>query len=417
MEGLCRLYRTFVSRTGKAEPIIHATVLTYALFLCAATLLNLLAPTWVSRNAPLQQPLPLVRKPAAPPSVATQHSTLLGLPTDQAISRCLSRGLLMDLYSDPIVHRVHSEMDCGCRQPNVYEPHETPNVCAIVQSFNHEDNVEKIARSLVQNPAIQEIIICEDGSSDNSLDKWMEQLRDVKHFVILSNNLHEVRCYNRAMRISSAEYFILLQDDDLPPEATSSESEAQEPAPRDNWVSHALMLFESDPKLGVLGGFIGQLWKGSAGYEFGEQTSDHGGTRQGKTLRIPFLSSRTVHPFMYVECAWAAPLFIRASALKRIGGLDVGLFGVREPGVWQDCVLSYASWTAGWRVGVFGSGFVRGVGGHGSTSTSDKTGMRNTIWIRAKTACDTRYDRSYIHDHVLMLNNQTLLPRFHNTSG
>lgn len=319
---------------------------------------------------------------------------------------------MTDVNHDPVIGRVRAEMGCGCRVPDVYEPHETPTVCAIIQSFNHAANIERIARALKDNPAVQEIIICEDGSTDNSLDIWMEQLRDFKHFVVISNNLHETRCYNRAMRMSSAEYFVLMQDDDLPPEVPAAEPDGKSPAAL-NWVTHALELFDADPKLGVLTGFIGQLWNSTGhGFEFGEQTSDHGGMQKGKTVRIPFLSSRTLHPFMYIECAWIAPVFIRSTALHRIGGLDVGLFRMREPGVWQDCVLSYAAWTAGWHVGVYDSEFRRGVGGHGSTSSPAKAKMRDTVWRRAKAAADARYDRPYIHEHVLALNNGTLMKRY-----
>lgn len=409
MENLALLYRSTTARAGVAEPLIHAAVLTYAILLFTATSLNLFAPAWVSRNY-----APVRVYPPVP--TAAHHSSLptANFPNvdDAAVARCLSRGLMHDVSHDPVVSRVRAEMSCGCCMPEVYEPHETPTVCAIIQSFNHQQNIEKIARGLVNNPAVQEIIVCEDGSTDESLDKWMEQLRDYKHFIVVSNNLHETRCYNRAMRMSSAEYFILMQDDDLIPDIQDTEPDTDVPVQL-NWVTHALELFDADPKLGVLTGFIGQLWaKNGTGYEFGEQTSDHGGTRKGKTMRIPFLSSRTLHPFMYVECAWIAPVFIRSEALHRVGGLDVGLFRVKEPGVWQDCVLSYAAWTAGWRVGVYDAGFQRGVGGHGSTSSPSKAKMRDVVWKRAKEAVDTRYDRSYIHDHILALNNATLLPRF-----
>ena len=389
MEALTLLYRTLTARSGSAEPLVHATLLTYAVLLFTASFLNLFAPAWVSRNSVI----PAISSPPI---------------DDLNISRCLSRGLLLDINNDPVVDRVRAELSCGCRQPDVYEPHETPTVCAIVQSFNHEKNVERIAKLLIDNSAIQEVIICEDGSTDSSLDKWTEQLRGFRHFIVISNNLHETRCYNRAMRMSSAEYFILMQDDDLPPEPPLYDADTTSV----NWVTHALELFDADRKLGVLTGFIGQLWAEEKGYEFGEQTSDHGGTRKGKTLRIPFLSSRTLHPFMYVECAWIAPVFVRAEALQRLGGLDVGLFQMGEPGVWQDCVLSYAAWTAGWRVGVYDAGFERGVGGHGSTSSKEKTKMRDVVWRKAKDAVDSRYDRAYIHQHCLQLNNKTLMLRY-----
>ncbi|KAI0564743.1 Glycosyltransferase 2 [Gracilaria domingensis] len=364
MDTLVQTYRSQAARAGSAEPFVHATVATYVLLLFAATILNIAAPHWVSRNV-------------APDPMLSNQSKITPLSTinridASSVSRCISRGLMLGIDDNPVVNRVRAEMGCGCRVPDVYEPHETPTVCAIIQSFNHEQNVERIAKSLVNNPSVQEIIICEDGSTDSSMDKWMEQLRDHKHFIVISNNLHETRCYNRAMRMSSAEYFVLLQDDDLAPESKDDDSKDAAPL---NWVSHALELFDADPKLGVLSGFIGQLWDGEdKGFEFGEQTSDHGGTRKGKTVRIPFLSSRTLHPFMYVE----------------LGGLDVGLFLAGEPGVWQDCVLSYAAWNAGWRVGVYDSNFQRGVGGHGSASSPSKIKLRGDVWKKAKNAVDRR---------------------------
>ncbi|CAN8065518.1 unnamed protein product [Agarophyton chilense] len=406
MDAFVQTYRSQAARAGTAEPLVHATVATYTVLFLIATILNAASPHWVSRNA-VANPILTNHTKITPLSAINRADT-------SSVSRCISRGLMLGVDDNPVIARVRAEMGCGCRVPDVYEPHETPTVCAIVQSFNHEQNVERIAKALINNPSVQEIIVCEDGSTDSSMDKWMEQLRDYKHFIVISNNLHETRCYNRAMRMSSAEYFVLLQDDDLPSEPREDSKDIASL----NWVSHALELFDADPKLGILGGFIGQLWDGEdKGFEFGEQTSDHGGTRKGKTVRVPFLSSRTLHPFMYVECAWIAPLFIRSESLHRLGGLDVGLFHAGEPGVWQDCVLSYASWNAGWRVGIYDSGFQRGVGGHGSASSPSKIKLRGQVWKKAKDAVDQRYDRAFVHQHVLLLNNQTLMARFGPQTG
>lgn len=437
-------YCSLTARAGKAEFAVHFAFVLYGLLLGTATVLNVISPSWVSRNNQNHllskiSPQQTSSLPASPLSLFRPRP--LSVPQEHVISRCITRGFLLDLFDDPVVTRVRNEMHCGCHAPKVYEKHETPTMCAIVQSFNHVDNVDRIARALISNPAIDEIIVCEDGSTDGSLEKWTENLRDTRHFIVVSNNLHEVRCYNRAMRLSSAQYFILLQDDDIPPIVSAtlgggasgtmphsssdgttddhggpnSNSAGSIPhAVTDNWVTHAKALFEADAKLGLISGYIGQMWDPttSEGFEFGEQTSDHGGKRQGSTYRLPFLNRKTMHPFMYCECAWAAPLFIRAEALHRVGGLDVGLFNVGEPGVWQDCVLSYATWTAGWRVGVYDAAFTRGVGGHGSTSSDEKTKLRGIVWKRAKQACDERYDRTYIHSHVLMLNNQALQRRY-----
>lgn len=357
------------------------------------------------------------------------HPALYAPSEGPSIGNCLSRGLMENRHASMPVKHVVDDYDCGCKRPEVYEPHENPRVAAIVQSYNHRRNIAAIASALVDNPAVEEIIICEDGSSDQSLEEWMYRLQGLQHFVVVSNNLHEVRCYNRAMRMSSAEFFILLQDDDIPGGNTVPHAEAAarvkadavgrgEPVPADdqlpvrNWVADALDLMDAHEKLGVLSGFIGQMWDGDKGYEFGEQQSDHGGTRKGPTRRVPFISTSTLRPFMYVECAWIAPVIVRASVLRRVGGLDVDVFRAGEPGVWQDCLLSYAAWSAGWRVGVYDAMFKRGVGGHGSTSTKEKTKMRGKMWAKAKKVVDERFERKFIKEHVLQLNNQTLNWRY-----
>jgi hypothetical protein len=341
-----------------------------------------------------------------------------------SIGQCLARGLMERRFAVACVARLKDDFDCGCRVPDVYEPHENPRVCVIVQSFNHAGNVKAIADALMGNALIDEVVICEDGSNDGSRELWVEALQGLRHFVIVSNNLHEVRCYNRAMRMSSAEFFVLLQDDDLPDAlatvdvaaAREGHAEQQETVgdlPARNWVRDGLDLMEADPTMGVLSGFIGQMWDAEGkGYEFGEQQSDHGGLMKGSTRRIPFLSKATRRPFMYVECAWIAPLMVRGSVLKRVGGLDVDVFRVGEPGMWQDCLLSYAAWSAGWRVGVYDAMFERGVGGHGSTSSPEKAKMRDTMWKKVKAVVDDRFERGFVREHVLKLNNVTLMQRY-----
>lgn len=401
------IYRRF-----RTKPYIVPAVGGYLMLMVLCAVINIFAPEFASRNLPVM---------AEDSTFIANHGARWRQPSP---GQCVARGLMEGRFDDPSVARVKEAYDCGCRLPDVYERHETPTVCAIVQSFNHRLNVPKIALALVDNPSIDEVIICEDGSSDDSLEAWHTHLRGMKHFIVVSNNLHETRCYNRAMRMTSADYFVLLQDDDLPPFIDSSASDssggsrsAQEAKNGEhsdiNWVDEALQLFRGDLSLGILTGFIGQIWdEQDLGFEFGEQQSEHGGMRKGTTRRIPFLSRQTRRPFMYVECGWIAPLVVRAEVLRRVGGLDIDLFRQGEPGVWQDCVFSYAAWSAGWRVGVYDAKFQRGVGGHGSTSTEAKAKMREVVWKRAKDVADSRYERDFTRGVVLKLNNLTLDLRY-----
>lgn len=289
---------------------------------------------------------------------------------------------------------------CRCRSPPVYSAGEQPRMTAIIQSFNHVGNVRNISSSLKASSVVEEIVICEDGSTDGSIHEWKQNLPGQQHFIIRSNNLHELRSYNRAMRMSGGDVVCLMQDDDLLPLS-------------DEWLQNAMKLFESKPELGLLGGYIGQLWdpQTGKGYEYGEQRSTHGGLRQGNTDKIQYVDESTGVPFMYAECVWIAPVFVRRSLLEKAGGLDLSIAKRGEPGVWQDCVFSYEAWVNGYTVGVFGAEFGRGVGGHGSATSPEKIKQRERVWERAVAYTNRHYNRPKIHDYVVKLNNETLLKR------
>jgi glycosyltransferase involved in cell wall biosynthesis len=293
------------------------------------------------------------------------------------------------------------QFSCRCRTPPVYPTGEQPQLTAIVQSFNHRGNIANISGALKASKIVDEIVVCEDGSTDGSLSEWHDALPGPQHFIIRSNNLHELRSYNRAMRMSAGDVVCLLQDDDLLPYS-------------DEWLRNARRLFETKPDLGLLGGYIGQLWdpETGAGHEFGEQRSTHGGLRQGDTKPIQYVDPVTGVPFMYVECVWIAPVFARRSLLRKAGGLELAIAKRGEPGVWQDCVFSYETWVNGFSVGVFDASFERGVGGHGSATSEEKVKQRERVWERAVAYTNRKYYRRRIHDYVGSLNNETLRSRF-----
>lgn len=288
---------------------------------------------------------------------------------------------------------------CRCQLPEVH-PGPQPKMTAIVQSFNHAANVRNISGALKESAAVDEIVVCEDGSTDGSLGEWQNALPDPGHFIIRSNNLHELRSYNRAMRMSSGDIVVLLQDDDLLPMM-------------DTWLQNAHKLFAALPELGVLGGYIGQLWDhdSNQGFEFGEQVSTHGGLRKGNTKPLPFIEPTTGLPFMYAECVWIAPVFVRRSLLRKAGGLELSIAKRGEPGVWQDCVFSYEAWVNGFSVGSYDASFERGVGGHGSATSTAKVKQRELVWKRAVAYANRKYSRKRIHEAIVAMNNRTLNPR------
>lgn len=295
--------------------------------------------------------------------------------------------------------KEHDKYKCRCLIPEVHAGRK-PLLTAIVQSFNHNGNIANISSSLKAAKHVEEIVISEDGSTDGSFHDWHIALPAVSHFVIRSNNLHELRSYNRAMRMSSGDFVVLLQDDDLLPGS-------------DDWIRDAIRLFEALPELGVLGGYIGQLWDHETGHglEFGEQQSTHGGLRSGDTKPLQYIEPTTGLPFMYAECVWIAPVFIRRSLLRKAGGLELTIAKRGEPGVWQDCVFSYEAWVNGYTVGAYNAPFERGVGGHGSATSTLKVKQRERVYERALAYTNRKFARRRIHDSIVALNNKTLQAR------
>jgi glycosyltransferase involved in cell wall biosynthesis len=113
----------------------------------------------------------------------------------------------------------------------------------IVHSFNRISNIDQLIGGL-RSLGDHELIVCEDGSLDGSREKWMSLLDRPNDFLIHSNDLHEIRVLDRAIRFARSDIVCLVQDDDLIPAETS-------------WLDAALERFARHPDLAIVGGFMG----------------------------------------------------------------------------------------------------------------------------------------------------------------
>jgi glycosyltransferase involved in cell wall biosynthesis len=120
---------------------------------------------------------------------------------------------------------------------------ETPRVSVIIQSFNRVRNVAFLEAHL-RATCMDELIVCEDGSIDGSVDEWLRRLTHPNDFLLRSNDLHEIRRYSRAIDLARGDIICLMQDDDRPPKDGG-------------WLAEALQLFGHYPRLAILGGWMG----------------------------------------------------------------------------------------------------------------------------------------------------------------
>jgi hypothetical protein len=194
---------------------------------------------------------------------------------------------------------------------------ERSKVAFVVHSFNRISNVEQLVGGL-RGLGTHELIVCEDGSLDGSHEKWMSHLNRPNDFMIHSNDLHEIRILDRAIRFACAEILCMVQDDDL--------------IPRDSgWFDAVLSQFEAHPRLAVIGGFMG----------FG---SFHLDPKLAKPIWGPT-------SFRFVHHVNIGPYFVRKQHYEALGGWDNSFSRVGEPGICFESELCLRAWLNGYQVG------------------------------------------------------------------
>lgn len=187
----------------------------------------------------------------------------------------------------------------------------------VVQSFNRVANVEQLATGL-RRLGDHELIVCDDGSLDGSREAWLAHLARREDFLILSNDLHEIRILDRAVRFARADIVCLVQDDDTIP-------------PDDAWLDEVLRRFHAHPELAIVGGFMGF-------YGFDPDP--------GKVTRL-----WQEGPFRFVEHVNIGPYFLRKRHYEALGGWDFSFSRAGEPGICFDNELCLRAWVRGYQVG------------------------------------------------------------------
>jgi glycosyltransferase involved in cell wall biosynthesis len=203
------------------------------------------------------------------------------------------------------------------RKSSSYQYQDRPELAFIVHSFNRASNIEQLVEGL-RRLGDHELIVCEDGSLDGSREKWMSYLNRPNDFLIQSNDLHEIRILDRAIRFARTEIVCLVQDDDLIP-------------PETDWLKAALESFATHPKLAILGGFMAF---GSFDPDPSKAKRVWGGTQ-----------------FRFVHHVNIGPYFIRRQHYEALGGWEYSFSEAGEPGICCDNELCLRAWLNGYQVG------------------------------------------------------------------
>lgn len=230
---------------------------------------------------------------------------------------------------------------------------EHPQVSIILQFFNKRQNIPEIISAL-RKTKVEELIVIDDGSIDGSFQDWLKHLNRPNDFLLRCNDIFEVRTYDRAIRMAKGEYICLLQDDDIPPA-------------NNNWIEQAIALFESFPKLLMLGGrngldlLIPDPVKPGEEPEYKRFGNLAGcpGVNKYKVYDAPFYQEvQHQIPFMFTTVVNRAPTFIRRALFLELGGINQEF----APFQCDDADASIRAWLAGYQVGLYHCDFQRDVG-------------------------------------------------------
>lgn len=253
----------------------------------------------------------------------------------------------MSALSPQMIQRVKAAK--ARRQSQSAQYQDRPELAFVVQSFNRLANIDQIIDG-IRRLGDHELIVCEDGSLDGSHEKWMSHLDRPNDFLIHSNDLHEIRILDRAIRFARSDIVCLVQDDDVIPR----ESE---------WLLDILQQFTVNPQLAIVGGFMG----------FDSFDPD-----PARAKRI-WGSTK----FRYVNHVNIGPYFIRRRCYEALGGWEHSFSRVGEPGIGFDNELCLRAWMSGYQVGYRFVPF-KGPAGHyprdgGTVLFSNEVRVRNSV--------------------------------------
>jgi glycosyltransferase involved in cell wall biosynthesis len=235
------------------------------------------------------------------------------------------------------------------RRSSASKYQDRPRLAFIVQSFNRVSDIEQLIDGL-RGLGDHELIVCEDGSLDGSHEKWMSYLTRPNDFLIHSNDLHEIRILDRAIRFARSDIVCLVQDDDLIPRETG-------------WLESALGRFADNPSLAILGGFMG----------FESFDPDPAKAK-------PIWGG---DEFRFVHHVNIGPYFIRRKSYEALGGWEYSFSEVGEPGICFDNELCLRAWMNDYQVGYRFVPF-KGPAGHyaadgGTVLFSNDVRIRNSV--------------------------------------
>jgi hypothetical protein len=223
-------------------------------------------------------------------------------------------------------------------------------VAFIFQTFNKNENIVRILQPFIEARA-KNIILFADGCIDESPKTAHKQLIGKNHFVIQSNDTHEIRNYRYGLRLAmdlSCEYAILLQDDDIYTDGIFI------------WIERALDAMCADTSIAIVGGAGGYNYdpgfclsadEGLASAIF-EEFQDVNGRFRFRLGRYHSMTQSSAKASSVGQLTEFVATVNRSPQMMRIStAFDLGFFPSElEPFQYDDDYNCLKSWSNGFKI-------------------------------------------------------------------
>ena len=216
----------------------------------------------------------------------------------------------------------------------------------IILNWNGAEMLRTYLPSVVANTADAEVIVADNGSTDNSLDVLAHEFPTVKT-ILLDRNYGFAEGYNRAIDQVNSEYVVLLNSDVETPEG---------------WLRPLLEYMDAHPKVAAVQPKI-RSWRKRAYFE-------HAGAAGGylNALGYPYCRGRRVwgveqdkgqyDTVVNIDGTTGACMCVRTQVYKDLGGLDASFFAHME-----EIDLCWRMRNKGWKLACVPQSMVYHLGG------------------------------------------------------
>lgn len=271
----------------------------------------------------------------------------------------------------------------------------------VVQYFRRKENIAAILAALRNSSeaaeAPVELMVNVDSGWDAS-EGWLRAASDWRGIdgappsvLLFSNDIHELRAYNRLASAASAELLVFTQDDDAP-------------AADSRWLETALWLFRTHERLALLGAYRGRMDDGlrlkasskqNDGAKFG---AEHAKDRE--TRPIAHVDAYLGVPFTWMYKVNMGPLLARRSHFLSSGGFHLGFSCPGQMAQGFDYEISVRVWREGLRVGLYDPDWTHRIDQHAGVELGNKRRHRDIQKAEATAAKDeaTRRNNQILYE-------------------